>query len=90
MPGSMSYGETHGKQLEDERRKIRELAERIEILVNAADRDPWRMAAPAEINGRLVALLPEPLRERLVLNLHADLTKLTLSEIEDRFMRKCV
>jgi hypothetical protein len=86
LPGGMGYGEAHGRIDEDRRRQIRSLAERIEQLVRGEGVDLWRLAAPSEINPRLVGMLSEPLRERLLLNLHADLTKLPLREVEKRFI----
>ena len=84
--GGMGYGEAHGRILEEERRQIRALAEKIEKLVTAEACEVWRLAAPSKINGRLVGLLSEPVRERLTLNLHADLTKLPIRDIETRLL----
>ncbi|NNE93268.1 MAG: host attachment protein [Verrucomicrobiales bacterium] len=84
-PGGMGYGEDHGKIEEERRRQIRALAQSVEQLVTEGGYELWRLAAPPEINSQLVAMLSERIRECLVLNLHSDLTKLPLIEVESRF-----
>lgn len=85
-PGGMAHGDIHGKTAEDERRQLKEVAVTVEEVVNQEHFEAWRLAAPKAINNRLTALLSEEIRERLVLNLHADFTKLPIQEIEERLL----
>ena len=85
-PGGMRHGESHGKTEEEKKRHISELAGAIARIVVAEGCTIWRFAAPTSINSRIVAQLPEAICERLLLNLHADLTKLPIEDIEDRLL----
>jgi hypothetical protein len=87
-PGGMLRGEEHEKTAEGERRQIDAVAAIVEQVVSSEDCDTWRLAAPKSINNRLVAQLSLEIRERLVLNLHVDLVKLPLREVEQRLLRK--
>jgi hypothetical protein len=85
-PGGMRHGESHGKTEEEQRRHIADLAEAIKDVVISQGCTVWRFAAPAAINNRIIARLPEAICERLLLNLHADLTKLPIADIEERLL----
>lgn len=83
-PG-MSNGEATGIALEEERRSIGHLAKKIDQLILAEKPQSWKLAAPKKINARLVDQLSPEARERLVDNLHLDLSKMPANEIGKRF-----
>ena len=91
-PGSprgcgMSHGEAHNMRTEDERRLIRKLASRIDAII--ANRSPsrWILAVPSAILPRVKNSLHPTSKQKLVDAQAADLTKLTLKQVEARFFK---
>lgn len=82
-PGGMSIGEPHNFHLENERRLLRQVAERINDLVKGVR--IWYLAAVKEINPRLVESLSPQARATMAKNLPADLIKIPKDEILERF-----
>jgi hypothetical protein len=85
MRGESHRLESHGLEVEEERRLISHLAERVGQLVQAEGADWWQLAAPKAINSRLVEKLDPAVRERLTGNEKHDLTKLPTLEVGRRF-----
>ena len=69
---------------ETERRQIRTVAEKINELVEGEKY--WYLAAPENINGRLIVYLRPSARASLVRNLPADLVKVRKQELLDHFL----
>ncbi len=91
-PGSprgcgMSYGEPNNLQTEDEKRMISNLATRIDALIAKRSPARWILAAPVAILPRLKEALHPDSQKRLVDSEAADLTKLTLKQVEARFYK---
>ncbi len=79
-----STRESHGLWEETERRLVRMVGEKIGELVSGEKY--WYLAAPENINARLMAHLRQPAREGLVKNLAADLVKVRKQELLDHFL----
>jgi hypothetical protein len=79
-----STSEAHGMADETERRQIRTVAEKINELVEGEKY--WYLAAPENINGRLIVYLRPSARASLVRNLPADLVKVRKQELLDHFL----
>ena len=89
-PGSprgcgMSHGEAHNMQSEDERRLIKKLADRIDALIARRSPTRWILAVPSSILPRVKNALHPTSKQKLVEAHPADLTKLTLKQVESRF-----
>jgi len=85
--GGMSHGEAHNLQTEDERRLIQKLAGRIDAVI--AKRSPvrWILAAPAAILPRVKEALHPTSKQNLAETQAADLTKLSVKQVEARFFK---
>lgn len=83
---SMSQGEHHGEKTEREKRRISFLAREIEQLLDKEDTKLWCLAAPSTINKRLLDQINPETREFLATNIKADLTRIKLHELEERFL----
>jgi hypothetical protein len=81
----MRRGESHGRETEEERRSIREVAMAVSHMVEGEDCDIWNLAAPTRLCNRLVSELPLRLQERLTRVEQRDYTGLPLKEIERLF-----
>jgi len=79
-----STSENHGMADETERRLIRMVADKISQLVEGEKY--WYLAAPENINARVIVHLLPPARAALVKNVPADLVKIRKQEILDYFM----
>ncbi len=84
--GGMSYGEQHNLTAEMERKAIEHLAEKIGEIVAEHSHPSWILAAPQPILPRLQAALPKASSDRLSNTLGADLTKLPIAKLEQRFV----
>lgn len=78
-------GEDHNLELEEERRRLKEIAKQISQSLHNHSCKTWYLAAPKAINNQLVELLEPALREKLEKNLHADLTKIPNNELLEHF-----
>ena len=70
---------------EMERRIHRELAEQITKIVPLDGKEGWSFAAPAEIHGAIVDLLPAAVRDRIVEHVKSDLVKVEAAKLISRF-----
>lgn len=84
---SMNTCENHHEKEEHEKRRIKFLAKEIEALLAREADKVWCLAAPATINNRILAHLATETSEFLETNLKADLTHITLRELEERFRK---
>jgi len=81
-PGSIA--ERTQLATETDRRIHKELADQISKIV-PLDGKGWSFAAPAEIHGAIVDLLPAAVRDRIVEHVKADLVKLEPAKLVSRF-----
>jgi hypothetical protein len=85
--GASGSGEDHNLELEEERRRIKEIAEQInKTLQQYADKS-WYFAAPKAINNQIVELLNPSVKVTMVMNLHADLTKTPDHQLLEHFTK---
>ena len=82
----MSYGENHQLATELQSRALGRVAASIGQIVAAQGYPGWRLAAPSQILPALQAALTPPTRAALARTEPANLTKLTLAELEGRFL----
>ena len=83
--GVMSDGERHNIELEQRRRLIRRLADRINLLMRRDDFDTCFFAASKEINHQVLAEVEPRLRAKIAQNVAADLTKIHKAELLQHF-----
>ncbi len=83
--GAMSDGERHNIQLENRKRLVRQLAQRLNSLARAEPIERFYLAASREINHQLVEELDPHLRAKITRNVPADLTKLERADLLQRF-----
>lgn len=81
----MSIGENHNLELENGRRLLKQMASSINDLVQRENPELWFLAAPQEINQRIVDGLDAGVRSRLTKNSHADLVKTPKADILGHF-----
>ena len=81
-PGSIA--ERTQLATETDRRIHKELADQISKIVRR-DGEGWSFAAPAEIHGAIVDLLPAAVRDRIVEHVKADLVKVEPAKLVSRF-----
>ncbi len=91
-PGSargcgMSHGEAHNLQTEDERRLIQKLASRIDAVIAKRSPSRWILAVPSAILPRVKDALHPSSKKILVETQAADLTKLSVKQVESRFFK---
>ena len=82
---AMSDGERHNIELESRKRLVRQLAQRLNVLVRAKDIERCLLAASREINHQLLEELEPQVRAKIEKNVPADLTKLERTEILRHF-----
>jgi hypothetical protein len=79
------YGEPHNMLLEEEKRLIKLIAKDINAIIGREECEAWCLAAPAEINGRILEdLLPE-VKAKLGKNVTCNLTRSKKLEILGQF-----
>jgi hypothetical protein len=83
--GAASIAERTHLATEMERRIHKELADQIVKIVSLNGKEGWSFAAPAEIHGAIVALLPGPVRDRIVEHVKSDLVKVEPAKLVSRF-----
>ena len=83
--GGLSQGEAHNLASEHERRTVKLWADSLLHLVRKEGCDLWYLGAAKAINHRVVDSLAPDVRSRLKKNLAADLTRLSASEVLERF-----
>ena len=72
-------------ETETDRRIYKQLAEQIVKIIERSGRDSWSFAAPAEIHGAIVDLLPTAARNRIVEHVKSDLVKIEPAKLPSHF-----
>jgi len=93
FPVSDGAGSHHGASIseatqletETDRRINKELAEQIAKIVNGSGKEGWAFAAPSEIHGAIVDLLPDRVRSRIVEHVKSDLVKVEPAKFPNHF-----
>jgi hypothetical protein len=88
-PGNMGGGtmaDGHNLLLENRRRLVRQLAQKIEVLARADGSGGLWLAAQKEILHPLVDSLPREVRDRIEKSLPEDLTKLDPKQVLAHFL----
>ncbi len=83
--GAASIAERTQLATEMDRRIHKELADQITKIVSSNGKEGWAFAAPAEIHGAIVDLLPPEVRDRIVEHVKSDLVKVEPSKLVSRF-----
>lgn len=81
----MSHGERHNIELEQRRRLVRQLADRLSKVLRETGAEDCYLAASREIHNPLLEELDPVTRAMIVRSVHADLTKLDKSELLAHF-----
>lgn len=85
--GASGSGEDHNIGIEEERRRIKEIAEQINKTVHEHAHGAWYFAAPKAINNQIVELLNPTVKAAMAMNLHSDLTKTPDNQILEHFTK---
>lgn len=83
--GASGKNEEHNIVLEEEHRRIKEIAQQVSDSLARYKHDAWYFAAPKATNNRIVELLNPLDTENMSINLHADLTKIPNDQILGHF-----
>src|SRR5438067_13938601 len=83
--GAGSIAERTQLATEMDRRIHKELADQITKIVSANGKEGWAFAAPSEIHGAIVDLLPPEVRDRIVEHVISDLVKVEPAKLVSRF-----
>ena len=83
--GAMSDGERHNIELEQRKRCVRKMAERLNWLIRDPEVDRCFLSASREINNLLHDELELRVRNKIGLNIPADLTKLDKASLLQHF-----
>ena len=83
--GAASIAERTQLVTEMDRRIHKELADQITKIVSLNGKEGWSFAAPAEIHGAIVDLLPPAVRDRIVEHVKSDLVKVEPAKLISRF-----
>lgn len=82
----MSYGEEHHLVDELQRKALQRVAARVSEVVEEAGYPQWRLVAPERVLPRLLELLPSAVAGCVGATEEADLTKMKLRDLEERFL----
>lgn len=85
--GASGSGEDHNIGIEEERRRIKEIAHQINQTVQNYVGEPLYFAAPKAINNQIVELLDASVKKQMTMNLHADLTKIPDDQLLEHFTK---
>lgn len=80
-------GEDHNIGLEEERRRLKEIAQQISDTLHEHPHTDWYFAAPKAINNQIVELLDPAIQKSMTVNLHADLTKIPTDQLLEHFTK---
>jgi hypothetical protein len=83
--GAGSIAERTQLETETHRRIQKQLADEIVKIVSRNQQEGWSFAAPAEIHGAIVGLLPAAVRDRLVEHVKSDLVKTEPAKLQTHF-----
>jgi hypothetical protein len=70
---------------ETDRRIYKQLADQIVKIIDGSGKQGWSFAAPAEIHGAIVDLLPRLARDRIVEHVKSDLVKIEPAKLPSHF-----
>ncbi|MCX6062347.1 MAG: host attachment protein [Campylobacterales bacterium] len=85
--GAKGSGEDHNIRLEEERRRIKDIAEQINKTIEQQAVRSWYFAAPKAINNKIVELLNPAVKMTMIMNLHSDLTKIPDDQLLEHFIK---
>jgi K+-transporting ATPase c subunit len=85
--GASGSGEDHNIELEEERRRLKEIAHQITTTLQEHTHTEWYFAAPKAINNQIIELLDPAAVKSMSVNLHADLTKIPTNELLEHFTK---
>jgi hypothetical protein len=85
VKGEQSDGEQHNIWLENERRSIKQIAERMSELLGDGQFDSCYLAAPGEFNKRILEQLTPQARAKIEKNVQCDLVNSPRNEILQHF-----
>jgi hypothetical protein len=80
-----SIAERTNLETENDRRIYKQLADQIVKIIDGSGKDGWSFAAPAEIHGAIVGLLPPAARNRIVEHVKSDLVKVEPAKLPAHF-----
>ena len=85
--GAKGSGEDHNMELEEERRRIKDIADQINKTIEQHAPLSWYFAAPKAINKQIVELLNPAVKMTMFINLHSDLTKTPDDQLLEHFTK---
>jgi len=80
-----SIAERTQLETETDRRIHKQLADQIVKIIDRSGKEGWSFAAPAEIHGAIVDLLPRAARDRIVEHVKSDLVKIEPAKLPSHF-----
>ena len=80
-----SIAERTQLETETDRRIHKQLADQIVKIIDRSGKEGWSFAAPAEIHGAIVDLLPRATRDRIVEHVKSDLVKIEPAKLPSHF-----
>ena len=80
-----SIAERTQLETETDRRIHKQLADQIVKIIDRSGKEGWSFAAPAEIHGAIVDLLPRAARDRIVEHVKSDLVKIEPAKLSSHF-----
>ncbi len=83
--GAASVAERTHLEAETHRRIEKQLADEIVKIVALGQNQGWSFAAPAEIHGAVVDLLPAAVRDQIVEHVKSDLVKTEPAKLQTHF-----
>ncbi|MDD2266660.1 host attachment protein [Sulfuricurvum sp.] len=83
--GASGSGENHNLAIEEEHRRIKEIASQITKNLQEYSYDAWYFAAPKAINHQIVDLIDPTIKSTMTINLHSDLTKIPDDQLLEHF-----
>jgi hypothetical protein len=84
--GGHGCGDPHRIKLEDKKRAVRTIAERVNSVLGEKNYSSWYFAAPKKINHEILGNIRQDHIARLRKNINLDLTKISKEELYDRFI----
>lgn len=78
---SRGYGQQHNLEHDMEKKAAKMIAHDIEAVINAEKCNIWYLSAPEKINGLILNNLSKSIKEKMTINLSADLTTVDKSEV---------
>lgn len=85
--GASGSGENHNLEVEEEYRRIKEIALQVSKSLQEYGHDSWNFAAPKAINNQIVELIDSAVKSTMKINLHSDLTKTPDEQLLEHFTK---